>query len=54
LIFIVGLLAFFLIRIYINKPRKKRANELLDDNFEYKEGENNENKIISPEGENKN
>ena len=54
LIFIVGLLAFFLIRIYINKPRKKRANELLDDNFEYKERENNENKIISPDGENKN
>ena len=41
-----------LIRIYVYKPRKKRANELLDDNYEYreqnKEGEG-ENKIVPSE-----
>ena len=56
LVVLVGVLLFVLIRVYIYKPRKKRANELLDDNFEYKEQTNNgeeENKII-PSEENKN
>ena len=35
LIIIIGLLIFWLIKCYINSPRKKRANELIDDNYEY-------------------
>ena len=52
LVVLVGVLLFVLIRIYVYKPRKKRANELLDDNYEYreqnKEGEG-ENKIVPSE-----
>lgn len=33
-IIIIGL-AFFLVKCYINLPRKKRANEMLDDNYDY-------------------
>ena len=51
---LVIVLTFLLIRFYIYYPRKKRANELVDDNFEYKEGPNNENIIIPPEGDNNN
>ena len=51
---LVIVLTFLLIRFYIYYPRKKRANELVDDNFEYKEGEKNENIIIPPEGDNNN
>ena len=55
LVLIVGVLAFFLIKFYIYGPRKKRANELLDENYEYKPHENEENKIIASEdGENEN
>ena len=35
LIVVIGVLGFFLYYHIINKPRKKRANELEDDNFEY-------------------
>ena len=52
LILIIGVLAFFLIRNYIYVPRKKRANELVDDDFEYKGGNTQEeNKIIPGEGD---
>ena len=52
LILIIGVLAFFLIRNYIYAPRKKRANELVDDDFEYKGGNTQEeNKIIPGEGD---
>ena len=36
LIIIISLLVFFIIKFYYRTPRKKRANELVDDNFEYK------------------
>ena len=49
LLILSGVLAFFLIKIYVNHPRKKRANELLDDNFEYKINENAQNEIIRNE-----
>ena len=49
---LVVVLTFLLIRFYIYYPRKKRANELIDDNFDYKEGDKNENIIIPPEGDN--
>ena len=52
LILIIGVLAFFLIRNYIYAPRKKKANELVDDDFEYKEGNTQEeNKIMPGEGD---
>ena len=54
LIIIIGVFAFILIRNYIYAPRKQRANELLDDNFEYKQGENQENIIMPGEGINDN
>ena len=50
LVIIIAVLTFFLIRFFVYSPRKKRANELLDDNFEYKEGDK-ENVIMPPEGE---
>ena len=37
LVIIIALLIFWLIKCYLNLPRKKRANELLDDNYEYEE-----------------
>ena len=37
LLIIIGFLVFWLIKCYINLPRKKRANELIDENFEYEE-----------------
>ena len=49
LVFIIAVLAFILIKICIYVPRKKRANELLDDNFEYNEAEKNENRIMPSE-----
>ena len=49
---LVVVLTFLLIRFYIYYPRKKRANELIDDNFDYKEGDKNQNIIIPPEGDN--
>ena len=52
LVVLIGVLLFILIRIYFYKPRKKRANELLDDDFEYKTNENQDNKIV-PDDENK-
>ena len=39
LIIIIGL-TFALIKCYTNLPRKKRANELLDDNYEYEKNTN--------------
>ena len=51
LVLISGILAFFLIKQYISAPRKKRANELLDDNFEYTETEKTENQIMPSEGD---
>ena len=50
LVVISGVLASFLIKLIKYLPRKKKANELLDDNFEYKEGENQDNLIV-PEGD---
>ena len=35
-IIIIGLI-FLLIKCYLSLPRKKRANELLDENYEYSE-----------------
>ncbi len=52
LVVLSGMLSFFLIRLYVYLPRKKRANELLDDDFEYKTNENQDNKIV-PDDENK-
>lgn len=49
LVIIIGVLAFFLIKFYIYSPRKKRANELLDDNYEYTQNENQDNRIIPSE-----
>ncbi len=37
LIIIIAVLIFLLIKCYINLPRKKRANEMNDDNYEYDE-----------------
>ena len=39
---IICFLAFWLIKCYLNLPRKKRANELLDDNYEYKRSKEGE------------
>ena len=50
LVVISGVLVYFLIKLIRYLPRKKKANELLDDNFEYKEGETQDNLIV-PEGD---
>ena len=50
LIVIILIIAAFFIGKYVSKQRKKRANELKDDDFEYVEEkfkENNENKLIN-------
>ena len=52
LVLLSGVLSFFLIRLYVYLPRKKRANELLDENFEYTPSETKQNEII-PDDENK-
>jgi hypothetical protein len=44
LVAIVGVLGYFLGK-YLNKMRKKRANELTDDDYEYKSENQKENKI---------
>ena len=41
IIIIIGLVGF-LIKCYLDSPRKKRANELLDDNYEYSDKKINE------------
>ena len=55
LIILCGVLSFFLIRIYAYLPRKKRANELLDEDYEYNpqgNEKNTKNEIIPNEEEN--
>ena len=47
LIIIIGFLIFWLIKCYINSPRKKRANELIDDNYEYNNGVKGSEAIIN-------
>ena len=54
LVFIIGLLVFLISKFYFRSPRKKRANELIDDNFEYKSNDLTDNEIIPSEKENKN
>ena len=44
LVAIFGVLGYFLGK-YVNKMRKRRANELTDDDYEYKSGEQKDNKI---------
>ena len=49
LLIIIGVLAFLLVKFYFRNPRKKRANELIDDNFEYKSSDEVDNRIIPSE-----
>ena len=53
LIIIIGVLVAILIKFYLLAPRKKKANELIDDNFEYKPNEDIDNKIMPSENANK-
>ena len=53
LVIIFGVLGYFLGK-YFNKMRKKRANELADDDYEYKAETQSENKIESEEPINNN
>ena len=50
LVIMVGVLGYFLGK-YLNQMRKKRANELTDDDYEYKEENKTENKIEPEEKE---
>ena len=51
LVVIIGILLFFLVKFYLRTPRKKKANELIDDDFEYKPSEYSEKKIIPSEND---
>lgn len=51
LVVVIGVLAFLLLKFYFKYPRKKKANELVDDNFEYKPSEDANNEIIPSENE---
>ena len=53
LIIIIGVLVALLIKFYFLAPRKKKANELVDDNFEYKPNEDVDNNIMPSESVNK-
>ena len=53
LIIIIGVLVILLIKFYLLAPRKKKANELIDDNFEYKPNEDINNKIMPSQNVNK-
>ena len=53
LVIIIGVLIILLIRFYLLAPRKKKANELIDDNFEYKPNEDVDNEIMPSENVNK-
>ena len=53
LVIIIGVLIILLIRFYLLAPRKKKANELIDDNFEYKSNEDVDNEIMPSENVNK-
>lgn len=47
LVIIIIVLTFILIKCYLNLPRKKRANELKDDNYEYEENQDKEKNLIN-------
>lgn len=47
LVIIIIVLSFILIKCYLNLPRKKRANELKDDNYEYEENQDKEKNLIN-------
>ena len=51
LVVVIGVLVFLLLKFYFKYPRKKKANELVDDNFEYKPSEDANNEIIPSENE---
>lgn len=51
LVVVIGALVFLLVKLYNKISRKKKANELVDDNFDYTPSDNANNGIIPSENE---